>query len=325
MGTDPLRPRRLFDRDVPAIAVGCAPLADMPEAFAYRVPEDRALATVRAALDSDFPWLDTAAKYGDGESERRIGIVLRERGGLPDGAFLDTKVGRDPVSGEYSGRRILERFDRSRTLLGLETIDLVFLHDPEEAGWDVLTTSGGLFDVVRELKSTGAAAHIGVAGGDVELMRKCADTGIFEAVITHNRYTLLNRSAGPLIDDCAAANIPILNAAPYGGGLLAKGPSAYPRYAYGDAPDWLLDRSRRIEEICRSFDVPIAAAALQFSLRDPRITATIVGMTKPERLHQTSELARIDIPDACWQRLRDVPFDTSDITGGGEPGDTNQG
>src|SRR5690606_40533864 len=78
---------------VPPISIGCAPLGNMPDTFAYSVSEEDALATVRAALDSPINYIDTAAAYGDGESERRVGIVLRERGGLPAGAVLQTKIG----------------------------------------------------------------------------------------------------------------------------------------------------------------------------------------------------------------------------------------
>src|SRR5829696_696735 len=90
---------------VPPIAVGCAPIGNMPEAFAYGVSEGDALATIRAALDSPIPYIDTAALYGDGESERRVGLVLRERSGLPVNAFLQTKQGRNPKNAASTARR----------------------------------------------------------------------------------------------------------------------------------------------------------------------------------------------------------------------------
>ena len=88
---------------VPSVAVGCAPIGNMPEAFGYGVTDEDALATIRAALDSPIPYIDTAALYGDGESERRVDLVLRERGGLPENAFLQTKQGRNPKDNDYSG------------------------------------------------------------------------------------------------------------------------------------------------------------------------------------------------------------------------------
>ena len=80
---------------VTPLCIGTAALGDMPEAFAYSVPEDEALAAVRATLDSAINFIDTAASYGDGESERRIGVVLRERGGIPEGYVIGTKADRD--------------------------------------------------------------------------------------------------------------------------------------------------------------------------------------------------------------------------------------
>jgi len=129
------------------------------------------------------------------------------------------------------------------------------------------------------------------------------ELGCFEAVITHNRYTLLNREAEPLLGLASSRGLAVLNAAPYGSGILAKGPSAYPRYMYRDAPAEMVERARRMEAACQQAGVPLAAAALQFSLRDPRITSTIVGMTRPERLTQTIELAQIPISEDLWAQL----------------------
>jgi D-threo-aldose 1-dehydrogenase len=95
----------------------------------------------------------------------------------------------------------------------------------------------------------------------------------------------------------------VLNAAPYGGGMLAKGPDAWPKYAYRDAPPALIERVRTIDALCRRYAVPLAAAALQYSLRDPRIHSTVVGMTRPERVGQTVGLALHPIPDELWPQL----------------------
>jgi D-threo-aldose 1-dehydrogenase len=138
------------------------------------------------------------------------------------------------------------------------------------------------------------------------------ETGAFAALETHNRYTLLNRSAEPLLDLAARRGMAVVNAAPYGSGMLAKGPDAYARYAYQEAPAALVDRARRMAAICHEYGVPLAAAALQFSLRNPRITSTVVGMTRPERIAQTLELARHPIPDAIWPRLDAEGFDVED-------------
>jgi D-threo-aldose 1-dehydrogenase len=311
MPQDLLARRRLgpIDVEVPAISIGCAPLGNMPDTFAYSVADDIAHATIRAALESPLNWLDTAAAYGDGESERRIGHVLRELGGLPAGAFLDTKVGASP-QGDYSAETVRQRFLRGLELLGMERIELVFLHDPEHARFEDITAPNGPLDVLRHLKDEGLIGHLGVAGGPIDMEIRYVELGIFDAVITHNRYTLLNRSADPLLTTASERGLAVLNAAPYGSGILAKGPSQYPRYAYSEAPGTMVERAKAMEAICARHDVPLAAAALQFSLRDPRITGTIVGMTRPERIEQTLDLARVEIPDACWEELLAVPFDT---------------
>lgn len=305
MQLDPLTRRRFLDYDVPPVAVGCAPLGDMPNTFDYSVPAEIAQATVRAALTSPLNWLDTAASYGDGESERRIGGVLRELDGLPEGAFLDTKIGAD-ANGDFSAETVKRRFARSQELLGMERLEMVFLHDPENASFEEITSPIGPLAVLEAYRNEGLIGHLGVAGGPIDLMMRYVETGIFDAVITHNRYTLLDQSADPLLDLCHTSSVPILNAAPYGSGMLAKGPSIYPRYAYSRAPDDMLDRARRLESICSRHNVPLAAAALQFSMRDPRVTATIVGLSRPERIKQTTDLAMVEIPDACWEEVLPV-------------------
>jgi D-threo-aldose 1-dehydrogenase len=289
----------------------------MPETFAYGVAQEQALSTLRTAFGSPINFVDTAAAYGAGESERRIGLVLRELGGLPPGYVLSTKADRNLQSGDFSGHQVRRSVERSLCLLGLERLQLVFLHDPEHTTFEAATSPGGPLEVLLDYRKQGLIEHIGIAGGPVDLLLRFVDTGQFEAIITHNRYTLLNRLAEPLLDLAAQRGLAVLNAAPYGSGLLAKGPDVYARYAYQDAPNELLDRTRQIAEVCRRFDVPLAAAALQFSLRDPRITSTIVGMTRPERVTQTLELVQAPIPESLWSEL--------DRLGGSSMDDPEQG
>jgi len=288
---------------VTPLAVGGGALASMPETFGYAVPASQALETIRAVFRSPINFLDTAAAYGDGESERRIGLVLRELGGLPPGFVLATKADRNLQTGDYSGDQIKRSVERSLRLLGLDRLQLVFLHDPEHTTFERVMARGGPLDVLRQFKTSGVIDHLGVAGGPVDMLIRYVETGAFEVVITHNRYTLLNRSAEPLIGRATALGVAVLNAAPYGSGILAKGPDAYPRYAYRDADASTADRARRMADVCRRHGVPLAAAALQFSLRDPRIVSTIVGVSRPERVAETLALATHPIPDALWPEL----------------------
>ena len=304
----PLAQRRLGSTglQVTPICIGTAPLGSMPETFAYDVPEERALATIRAFFAGPFNFLDTAASYGDGESERRIGLVLRELGGLPPGFVLATKADRDLQTGVFTGAQMRRSVERSLRLLGLEQLQLVYLHDPEHISFEEAMQPGGPVEVLHQCKEEGLIAHLGVAGGPIEMMIRFVETGLFEAAISHNRFTLLNREAEPLWEVCARRGVAAVNAAPYGSGLLAKGPGAYPRYMYNQAPPDLLRRARGMEETCERHGVPLAAAALQFSLRDARIVATIVGMTRPERLAETLKLAQQPIPDELWIELDSI-------------------
>jgi D-threo-aldose 1-dehydrogenase len=297
---------------VTPLCIGCAPLGNMPETFTYDVAEEQALATLRAFFQAPINFLDTAASYGDGESERRIGIVLRELGGIPPAYVLATKADRDLKTGDFSGAQIKRSVERSLKLLGLDKIQIMFLHDPEHASFESIMAPGGPVEVLVKLKEEGVLGHIGVAGGPVELMMRYVDTGAFEAVITHNRFTLLNRSANPLLDKASKLGIAVLNAAPYGSGILAKGPDAYPRYAYQAADAVTLERVRKLDALCKQYKIPLAAAALQFSTCDQRITSTIVGLSRPERLAETIELAHTPIPTELWPLLDAVGFASDD-------------
>jgi D-threo-aldose 1-dehydrogenase len=307
-----LPPRRFGQTEfsVTPLCIGCAPLASMPSLF-YPVPEEQAVAVLRTVFHSPINFLDTAAAYGDGEGERRIGIVLRELGGLPPDYVLATKADRDLQTGDFSGEQTKRSIERSLRLLGLDRLQIVHLHDPENARFEDLMARGGAVEVLRQYKEAGVIGALGVAGGPIDLMMRYVETGAFDAVLTHNRYTLLDRSANPLLDLATRRGMAILNAAPFGGGMLAKGPHAWPKYAYRAAPQELISRARKMDAICQRYNVPLAAAALQFSLRDPRVHTTVIGITRPERVAQTVDLALHSIPDELWPQL-DAVSNTSD-------------
>jgi D-threo-aldose 1-dehydrogenase len=297
---------------VSPLCVGGAPLGDMPETFAYNAPEENALATIRAAFASQINFLDTAAAYGEGESECRIGKVIKENGGLPSGYVLATKADRCLQTGDFSGEQIKRSIEGSLLRLGLDRLQYVYIHDPEHTTFENVMGPGGPLEVLKNFKDQGVIDHIGISGGPIQMLIRYVETGEFSAVETHNRYTLLNRSAEPLLDVASRLGVAVINAAPYGSGILAKGPDAYARYAYSDAPPLLLERARLFVKVCQEYDVPLAAAALQFSMCDSRVTSTVVGMTKPERVAQTLELASYPIPSELWSALDAIGFDTAD-------------
>jgi D-threo-aldose 1-dehydrogenase len=300
-----LRTRTLGDTGllVSPLCFGCAPLGDMPETFGFSVAKERAHETLRTAIESPVNFLDTAASYGDGESEKRIGEVLRELGGVPPGYVVATKADRDLSTGDFSGEQMRRSVERSLELLGMDKLPLVYLHDPEHASYEDTMAPGGAVEVLVSLKEEGVIEHLGVAGGPIDLMIRYIETGAFEAVITHNRYTLINRTAEPLLNRAAELSVPLLNAAPYGSGILAKGPDVYARYAYQDATQELIETVRAMFEVCAEYDISLATAALQFSMKDPRVVSTVVGLSRPERVQQTIDLATHPVPDELWHRL----------------------
>lgn len=291
---------------VTPLCIGCAALGNMPETFAYAVPEERAVETLKVAFTSEINFVDTAAIYGYGESERRVGRALRELGGLPDGYVLSTKADRNHTDGDFSGEQIKRSIAGSLERLGLDRLQIVYLHDPEHAPFESLMAKGGAVEVLQGYVAQGVIGHLGVAGGPIDLLIRYVETGAFASVITHNRFTLLNRCATPLLDIAHARGVAVVNAAPYGSGMLVKGPDQYARYAYQDAPAGLIERTRRLDEVCRRHGVPLAAAALHLSLRDPRIVSTVVGVTRPERIAETLALAKTPVPEAIWPELE--PF-----------------
>jgi D-threo-aldose 1-dehydrogenase len=279
----------------------------MPRLYGYEVSSERAVATIRAVLHSPFTFIDTSNGYGaDGESERRIGEALREAGGLPSEFVLATKVDPDPVTGDFSGDRMRASVEESLERLGVDHFQLLYLHDPERITFAEGMAPDGAVAALVALRDEGVVDHLGVAGGSVPVLFDYVATGLFDVVLNHNRYTLLDRSAEPLIDAVRGRGMGFVNAAPYGGGMLVKGPDAQPNYAYGRRDDIVRERARAMQEACAEFGVPLAAAALQFSVREPRIDSTVVGVSSPERIRETMELLETVIPDELWDRLVDL-------------------
>ena len=289
---------------VSPICIGTSPLASMPGLYGYEVGAQQAEATIEAALDGPVNFLDTSNNYGAGSAETRIGAVLRRRGGLPPGFVLATKVDADPVTGDFSGARVRRSVEESLQRLGVDRVQLHVSARPGDPP-DVRAVHGRR----RTGRGPGRPARPGRPGpprrrhGQLGLMRELVGTGAFEVALNHNRYTLLDRSAESLIEDAVRRGVAFVNAAPYGGGILAKGPAAQPKYAYRQAPAPVLDAVHAMHQVCTRYGVPLRAAALQFSLRDPRIAATVVGVSDPARIDETVTLAALEIPDAMWAEL----------------------
>ncbi len=304
-----LRPLGETGLVVSAIGAGGGPLGSMPENFGRDVDADEGVATVRRVLAGPITFLDTSNAYSGGESERRIGRALAGAGGLPAGFVLATKVDAG-TDGSFDAARVRRSFEESMQRLGLDRIQLLFLHDPEFAITfeEAMAPQGGAVGELVRLKDEGLAGIIGVAGGDVGMMRQFVETGAFDVLLTHSRYSLVDRSADETITSARERGVAVVNAAVLGGGILAVGASRSTRYGYREAPPDTLAAIAAIEDVCRAHDVPLGAAAMQFSQRDERISSTLVGFSRPERVDETIRLAEWPIPDELWTEVeRHVP------------------
>ncbi len=298
---------------VSRICFGTSALGDMAQTYGYGVDEARAHDTVRAVFDGPINFLDASRNYGFGRSEARVGDVVRERGGLPEGFVISTKLDRDTETGAFDASVARRSLEQSLEALGLDRVQLLHLHDPEHArSVEEITGPGGALPELFKMKEEGLADAIGLAAGRTDVMMPIMREWDFDAIITHNRFTLVNRHAEPMIDLAIERGMAVLNAAPYAGGALAKGSASGARYVYQKATDAMLEPVRQVEAICAQYDVPVGAAALQFSMRDPRITSTICGVSKPERVAETIAWANYPIPEAMWQELKALTFSTVD-------------
>jgi len=289
---------------VTPLCVGTSALGNFPAQYGYEVSADAAVATIHKVFEGPLNFIDTSNEYGDGDSERRIGRALAEAGGLPAGFVLATKV--DPIRGssDFSGSRVRKSVAESLERLGLDKLQLVYLHDPEKMSFAEGMARGGAVEALVQLRDEGVIGHLGVAGGPIDLMLQYLATGVFEVIISHNRYTLVDQSAEPLLAEAARRQVGFVNAAPFGGGMLVKGPDLVPNYCYAPADGTVIDRVRQMQRICQAHDVPLAAAALQFSVRDSRVASTIVGMSEPGRVAQTLQLLDWPISPDVWYSLQ---------------------
>lgn len=299
--------------DIPAICFGTSALGDMPDTYGYAVDEARARATLNAIFDNEIGFIDTSRNYGSGRSEARIGATIRERGGLPKDFIISSKLDRNMENNLFDGDRAKASLDESLKALGVSSIPLLHLHDPEYASsLSDVTKKGGALDVLFRMKEQGLAQAVGLAAGRIDVMMRLLRDYPFDAIVSHNRFTLLNRNGTEMFEFAKSRGIAVINAAPYASGILAKGAAVQPLFSYQTADDTVVSRAKAIEAQCAKHGVPTGAAALQFSMRSPLIASTICGVSTPERVQQTIDWANYTIPDALWKDLAALPFDMDD-------------
>jgi len=299
--------------EVTELSFGTSSLGSMPDTYGYEVSENRAQKTLNRFFQGPVNMLDTSRNYAMGESEKRIGKAIKENGGWPNGFLLSTKLDRNMDTLVLDKNRVRESLEESLKTLNVDSVDILFLHDPEYAK-DItdITKKDGAMDELFKIKNEGLAKAAGVAMGKVDIMFPLLKDWDFDVIINHNRYTLLNREANEMYDYASSKNIAIFNAAPYAGGVLAKGPDNFKKITYQDATEDKLAPAREFEKVCKKHNVELGAAALQFSLRDNRITSTICGVTSVESIEKNLAWANTNIPEEFWNEVLKLPYSTKD-------------
>jgi len=283
------------------------------------VSDESAAATLQGAWDAGIRAFDTAPHYGVGLSEQRIGDFLA---GRPRAEFVvSTKVGRrlipavGPVDGadgfygtpelrrvrDYSADGALRSLEDSLRRLRLDRVDIALIHDPDEHMAEALDRA---YPALARLRSEGVVGAIGVGVNSASLAEWFVTRCDLDCVLVAGRYTLLDDSAArSLFPLCLTRGVAVLAGGVFNSGILAGGD----RYDYALAPLGLLARARRIAEVCARYDVPVAAAALRYVLRHPAVTAAVVGARTPDEIRADAGYLSLDIPDALWAELADLP------------------
>lgn len=308
------------DLAVPALGYGAANLGN----FFRTLTEDESWAVLEAAWDSGIRYFDTAPHYGLGLSERRLGAFLQTK---PREEFvLSTKVGRllrpnpDHAGGldtandfhvpdelrrvwDFSADGVRRSLDESRERLGLERIDILYLHDPERHDLELGIAEG--LPALQELRDRGEVSAVGIGSMVSEALARAVRAADLDIIMIAGRYTLLEQpAAAEVLPACHDRGCGVVAASVFNSGLLATAePSRDGRYEYGDVPDELWDRLQRIVAVCRNHDVPLPAAAVQFPLQDAATRSVVVGSSRPEQIRQNVELAAVPIPAAFWTEL----------------------
>lgn len=312
------------------LGFGAAPIGNLY----VPVTDETASASIQYALDSGIGYFDTAPHYGFGLSESRLGNVI---GGLDPvrRPVLSSKVGRllvptdssaslrhgfadaprlEPIF-DYSYSGVMRSFEASMQRLQVEHIDILFAHDlgrlthADEHPQRFREFMDGGYRALNDLRSMGCIKAIGLGVNEWNVCAEALDYADFDCFLLAGRYTLLEQGAlEVLLPLCAQRQVSVILGGPFNSGILASGVSgAGPfYYNYEPAPETIIKRVRRLENVCSEFDVPLAAAALQFPAAHPQICSVIAGLATPEQVAQAITLMDFLVPEAFWQRLREL-------------------
>jgi D-threo-aldose 1-dehydrogenase len=321
--TNSLSVRRRFGRgglSVGPYGFGVAPLANLGR----EVDDDIANAALETAWAAGVRYFDAAPHYGLGLGERRLGRFLAAK--PRDEFIVSTKVGRLLVDGprgiqpddegfavssaltrrrDYSADGVRRSLDESLERMGLDRIDVVFVHDPDDFYAEALD---GAFPALDALRRDGTIASYGAGMNQTRALTDFIRNTDLDIVMCAGRYTLLEQTA---LDDLLPAalerDVSVIAAAVFNSGLLARDrPTADQTYNYGTVPTALLERATAIADVCESHGVSLPAAATQFTLGHPAVATVCTGARSPEQVARNASLFDVDIPSALWSDLADA-------------------
>jgi D-threo-aldose 1-dehydrogenase len=287
------------------------------------VSDDDARATVDAAWAGGIRSFDTAPHYGLGLSERRLGDALRHR--PRDEYVISTKVGRIlepavPGPGGTVGRdtegfaipaRYVRRLDYSadgvrRSLeasldrLGLDRVDIALIHDPDDHGEQALREA---YPALEQLRAAGTVRAIGVGMNQAAMLTRFVTDTDVDVVLVAGRYTLLDKTAArELLPAAQRRGVSVIAGGVFNSGVLAA-PVAGATYDYQPAPAELIEKARRLGELCARFGVPLRAAAARFPLTHPAVASVLIGARSAAEIMDAVALRALDIPAALWDSL----------------------
>jgi D-threo-aldose 1-dehydrogenase len=283
--------------------------------------ETEARNAIDSAWDVGIRYFDTAPHYGLGLSESRLGAALKDR---PRADFvISTKVGRllapnpnphgtDIAYGfdvpddlqrvnDYSRDGVQRSLEASLTRLQLDRVDIVFVHDPDEFVEQSLHEA---LPALIELREQNVVGAIGVGMNQWEALRRFVLECDLDVVMVAGRWTLLDRSASPLLEACDERGVSVLAAAPFNSGLLATAsPGDGMTFNYLTAPRPTVAAALRLAGICERYGTTLPAAALQFPLRHESVAAVVTGMRSSTEVEEDVELFQSTIPDDAWTEL----------------------
>ena len=300
---------------VSRLGLGGAPLAGLYQG----VSEEQAARVVNTYLDHGLGFFDTAPLYGSGVSETRLGAVLSNHDRVS--FVLATKVGRllvpDPARDQdvwsedlppvgpvfdYSYDGTLRSLEESLGRLGLDRVDILHIHDPDNHFEEAMK---GSYRALVRMRDEGVIRAVGVGMNQAKMLARFAVEGDFDCFLCAGRYTLVDHNAlKRLLPLCEERKISLIVGGPYNSGILAQGAVEGAKFDYRKAPPGIMERVRRVEAVCGRHDTPLKAAALQFPLAHPAVAAVIPGARSPEEVDENVAMAEFEIPSDFWAELR---------------------